>query len=311
MIIVGVDGGGTKTSAMAVDLNGNIIGFGKGGSSNILESGETITKKSLEDALKFLRAFPKEDLAVGMGMPACGEFPDVEKAYSKIVEEILGVRPLVIVNDVVVGWYAGTKGKDGIHIVAGTGSIAYAKRGGRDSRCGGWGSIIGDEGSAYYIGLETLRAVSMQIDGRMNETILKKLVFEHLSLKDDGDFLSWIYSKDIRRRERIASVAPIAYEAAKIGDEVALDILRKSGIELGKHILALYKKLGFSEAQVSYSGSVLEKNDFVRESFEDFVRSSVNVSRIKSSRCRPVYGAVIMTFEKLGIPAPQSIDKSC
>ncbi len=311
MIVVGVDGGGTKTEAVAVDRFGNVVGSGVGGSSNAVENGKAETRKSLEEALSFVRELKDPDLKIGMGMPAVGEIRGIEDFYSEVVFEILGVRPVVVVNDVVVGWYAGTKGEDGIHIVAGTGSIAYARRNGRDARCGGWGSIIGDEGSAYDIGIQTLRAVSMQLDGRMKEGLLKSLLFEKLSLKDEYDFSTWVYKLGENRRKKIASVARITYEAAESGDRVSIEILKRAGEELGKLALALSRKLDFKRTLVSYSGGVLEKNRFVRKSFEEFVMSKVRNARVKSSICPPVFGGVIMVFERMGIPALDRILGMC
>ncbi len=311
MIVIGVDGGGTKTEAVAVDECGNVLGSGIGGSSNVIESGEKETRKSLEEALSFVRDLKDTDLKIGMGMPAVGEIRGVEDLYSKMVFEILGVRPASVVNDVVIGWYAGTKGEDGIHVVAGTGSIAYAKNRGRDARCGGWGSLIGDEGSAYDIGVQTLRAVSMQLDGRMKETLLKSLIFERLSLEDEYDFSAWVYNLGKNRRKKIASVARIAYEAAKRGDEVSIEILKRAGEELGRLVGTLSKKLDFEKTLISYSGSVLEKNEFVRKSFEKFVMSKIRNVELKSPRCSPAFGGIIMTFEKSGLSVPDVILNMC
>lgn len=311
MIVIGVDGGGTKTEAIAVDEFGNIVGSGVGGSSNVVENGEEETRKSLEKALSFAKDLNYHDLKIGMGMPAVGEIRGVEDLYSEMVFEILGVRPVAVVNDVVIGWYAGNMGKDGIHVVAGTGSIAYARKDGEDARCGGWGSLIGDEGSAYDIGIKTLRTVSMQLDGRTEETILKTLLFERLSLEDEYDFSEWVYRLGKDRRKKIASVAKITYDAAKRGDEVSIEILRKAGEDLGKLVITLGEKLHFEKALVSYSGSVLEKNEFVRESFERFIKARIQDAELKTLKCSPALGGVIMTFEKSGNLVPDRVFGMC
>ncbi len=308
MIFVGIDGGGTKTQAIAVDEDGRVLAEGVGGPSNIAENPRGVVEKSLRDALEPLKGFVKGDAVVIAGMPAVGEIRGVEKAYEKMIEDILGVEPKAVFNDVVVGWAAGTLGEDGIHVVAGTGSIAYGKRGEREARCGGWGSIIGDEGSAYYIGRKVLQSVTMMMDGRMEETTLKNVLFESLEFRDQYDLLEWVYSGD--RRSKIASIAVIAHRACLEGDEVALKILRDAGRHLARHVLAISKRLSMEDPLVTYSGSVLEKNDFVRETFEEEIKKALPRAEVRKSRLKPVFGAVILGFKMEGLELPFADDQS-
>ncbi|HBT51315.1 MAG TPA: ATPase, partial [Petrotoga sp.] len=163
MLFLGVDGGGTKTIAALVDENGNLIGLGFSGPCNILENGEEVVRKNLREAVapfkETLRKH-KEQVFSCFGLPAVGEFRNSQEIMGNILKQELVIEPNIVVNDVVVGWAAGTLTRDGVHVVAGTGAIIYGRKGNQEVRVSGWGSLIGDEGSAYDIGRMAINIVT-------------------------------------------------------------------------------------------------------------------------------------------------------
>jgi N-acetylglucosamine kinase-like BadF-type ATPase len=189
-------------------------------------------------------------------------------------------------------------------VVAGTGSIAYGRCCGREMRTGGWGSWIGDEGSAYYIGAETLRIFSMQMDKRLEKTLIFDTVKEHLGIRDHYDFVEWVYSGD--RRKRIASVAKITHEAAKLKDPHALKILKESGRYLSQLAIAIAENLEMPSPAITYSGSVLEKNEIVREAFTEELKKSLKSFSLSPLKIRPVYGAIVLGFLENGKSLPKA-----
>jgi len=305
---LGVDGGGTKTQAVLVTENGELVSERTGGPTNILENGEEVFKKNMEDILKPLLMEAKGEVISCLGMPAVGEFRDSENVIAQIVESTVGLKPTLVVNDVVVGWASGTLGQDGVHIVSGTGSIVYGRHGKKETRVSGWGSIMGDEGSAYYIGVETLRVVSKQLDGRLEKTMLCDFIFEKLNLRDHYDFIQWIYDPHSDRRSKIASVAVLTYEMAKRGDKFALEILEKASEELACAVITAAKKLELTNPLVSCSGSVLVKNEIVREKFEEIVKKSVN-AKVVTAKLKPVLGGVILAMKRVFNDIPEVIVK--
>jgi len=303
---LGVDGGGTKTQAVLVTEDGRLVSGRTGGPTNILENGEEIFKKNMEDILKPLLMKAKGEVISCLGIPAVGEFRDSERIISKIVESTVGLKPSLVVNDVVVGWASGTLGRDGVHIVSGTGAIVYGRHGGKETRVSGWGSIIGDEGSAYHIGVETLRVVSKQLDGRLEKTELCDFVFKKLNFKDHYDFIQWIYDPHSDRRSKIASIAVLTYEMAKKGDKFALEILERASEELACAVIAAAKKLELSDPLVSCSGSVLVKNEVVRKKFEEIVKKNVN-AKVVTAKLKPVLGGVILAMKHVLGDIPEAI----
>ena len=304
MLFLGLDGGGTKTEAVLCDEKGEVLARGFGGPSNLGELEESVVVKSIESALSPLKDFLEEETVAVLGMPAVGEIRGIESEYSRIFESTAGFKPKLVVNDVVIAWASGTLGRDGIHVVAGTGSIAYGRFKGRELRSGGWGSLIGDEGSAYHIGVETLRVVSMEIDGRINDRKLRDFVFERMNFKDHYDFIGWVYRKDGDRRSKIASVAVLTHEAALEGNEMAIEILKSAGRELSKLVVSISKKLEFEKPLVTYSGSVLEKNEFVLESFRSNLFEDLGVVEVEKSKLAPVMGALVLGMRFKGIEIP-------
>jgi len=297
MLFLGVDGGGTKTKAVLLDETGKLLGMGISGPTNLLENGKDHFLKNLKECLdEFSELMYKEkNIYSCFGLPAIGEFRNSEEIVSNLIERNLGIKPNLVVNDVVVGWAAGTLGKDGVHIVAGTGAIVYGKKSNRTIRVTGWGSLIGDEGSAYHIGLETLREVSKQLDGRRRNTILKEIIFKGLKLKDNYDFLEFIYSSGDRRK-KIASIAPLTYNAALQGDPISLKILKKAGFELGLAVYTAVKQLELVNPLITFNGGVLEKNKFVKETFENYLKKKIKNPTIKAVELDPSLGAVILAY---------------
>jgi len=295
MYYLGVDGGGTKTLACVVDEKGKLIFKNVSGPTNILENGEEIFRKNIRELLSpILSEIKPEEIISCFGLPAVGEFRDDVKVLRRIIKEEIQIEPNFVVNDVVVGWAGGNLARDGIHLVAGTGTIAYGRKGKREVRVSGWGSIIGDEGSAYYIGVETLREVSKELDGRAKKSLLSLLLFEELNLRDSLDFINFIYDPNKDRRSEIASVAKITYKIALKGEKKAIKILKNAAWELVLTVVTAKKKLRLMYPVVTYSGSVIEKNDIVRA---EFIKALDKEGyKVIPPQLSPVLGAIVYAY---------------
>jgi N-acetylglucosamine kinase-like BadF-type ATPase len=302
-----VDAGGSKTLALLTTFDLELTSVIKSGPMNLLENGEKVVRKNLRRLKKAFEHIPEGSVVRScFGMPALGEFQDSESYLKEIIVEETGLEPELVVNDVVMGWAAGTVGKDGVHVVAGTGTMAYGRRGSQECRSGGWGSLIGDEGSAYDIGRETLRRVCRQIDGREPGTLLKDFVMGKLRFQNWWELSNWVYSKPFsERRPIIAAVAQLTHEAAQLGDEVALEILKNAGREIALCVLAVVRRLNLEAPLVSYSGSVLLENQFVQEEFERFLVETVPGVRVQQAVFHPAVGGLVLLFKKSKVDIDQ------
>lgn len=295
-IFVGVDGGGTKTRVILINSFGKVLGFHEGGASSYLEDGYKAVEESLKSLFAPFSAILKYEKTIScFGLPNVGEFENSEQILGELVKKTIGIHPTLVVNDVVVGWAGGTFCTDGVHIVAGTGAIVYGRKGDYEVRVSGWGSLIGDEGSAYDIGRETLRRLTRQIDGREKVTFLRDFLFSSLKLSNDYELIRWAFGAD--RRKKIASIAALTYEAALKGDEVALEILEKAAYELFLAASTGVKRLGLERPLISYSGSVLEKNEIVKKRFESYLKESFPNVLVRQAPLNPVLGAVLLAYK--------------
>ena len=228
--VLGIDAGGTKTVGMLADESGHVVGEARTDAANLYTQGELAVEKAF-DALVETFGADRRPSAVCIGIAG------VDRPHDQgVVLEILrrlGFRERVrAVNDAVIALYAGAPERFGIVVLAGTGSIAYgASRTGETARSGGYGSLLADEGSGYWLGHQALRASVRALDGRGPETRLQRLTFAALAAESMADVVRRVYEEALPKH-RIAALAPLVEEARVAGDAVAAEIVRQGGAEL-------------------------------------------------------------------------------
>src|ERR1700750_3102140 len=174
MHVLGIDAGGTKTVCLLADEHGAIVAEGRGPGANRHTAGELAVEKvlheAMEDAIGDLAVAPA---AVCLGI--AGVDRDDEMRTVRAIMRRIGYKSRVlVVNDALTGLVAGARDEPGIAINAGTGSIVYGRNASFEAaRAGGWGHMIGDEGSGYWIGREALAAGMLGGDGRGPDTRLR------------------------------------------------------------------------------------------------------------------------------------------
>ena len=131
-------------------------------------------------------------------------------------------------SDMVCSWAGSLACADGISVIAGTGSMAYGEYRGRAARSGGWGEIIGDEGSAYWIAREGMNLFSRMSDGRAARGPLYDLVRQRLELMADLDLCARVYGVEVNTRSAFAQFAPLVHDAACLGDAEAISIFHRA-----------------------------------------------------------------------------------
>jgi N-acetylglucosamine kinase len=296
LLVLGVDGGATKTSCVLADEKFGILGVGLAGSSNYHVVGVEEAQKSVALAIK--RAIPpnlKKNIDVCcFGMGGLNTKRD-KKVISGFIKPLVAARKHIFVNDVVIAFYAATCGEPGIVIVAGTGSIAYGvNKEGKEGVAGGWGWLIGDEGSAFYIAKKALMSASKAYDGRGKPTSLVELFCNHLKISKFENIISKIY-EEMKPRD-LASLAPLVTQAAQKGDEVAQKILEDAARELALTVKALSERLNMKgRFTVGAAGGVF-KSQPVWRFFQSEVQKQVPGAELTKPLEYPVIGALIMGF---------------
>ncbi|MEO9944892.1 BadF/BadG/BcrA/BcrD ATPase family protein [Paraglaciecola sp.] len=313
-MFLGVDGGGTKTAFVLIDKNGHILAehseptcyhiqVGLDGARNVIESG---ISKTLHLAKKNVN-----DLTYAFfGLPAFGEDSEVDNHISELPSSILSAKQYQCDNDMVNGWAAAFGGQDGINIVAGTGSIAYGVRKNQRARCGGWGELFSDEGSAYWVAINGLRAFSQMSDGRLKKGPLYEVIKQDLAIGQDLDITGLVLSKWQGERSRIAAVSTLVSKAAGLGDYEALRIMEEAGKELAKIVLSTREVLGFTENEhvnLSFSGGVFRSGSLVSKPMKEALNQTTLRFSISSPLYSPVIGSALYAMHLSG----ETASKSC
>lgn len=266
---VGVDGGGTKTAA-AISLEDGkpVVMSSKSGCSYQaigINAASAVIVESITECLASMDATLEDCAGCCLGVPCFGENAEQDAAMAKLLEQLLAPAPLYIVNDVEVGWAGALNCQPGIHIVSGTGAIAFGK--GSDlqtARCGGWNEFFGDEGSAYWVGRETMSLFSKEADGRLPKGPLYEIVKAQYRLSTDMDFIDIAVKELAPHRDRVAAFQRYACEAAKSGDTAVIALYGRAAHELALLAKVLKAKLLLpAQADVSYSGGLFHAGEFI------------------------------------------------
>lgn len=280
MVIIGIDAGGTKTIACAYDENGKILASESTTTCHYLQVGFD----GMEERLSKLLVNIKEKLDVdnihySFGMAGYGELKEERFMIEKIIAKICEPHTFDIYNDVEIAMAGALGGKDGIVMIAGTGSIAFSKFKEKTKRCGGWGYQVGDEASAYWIANKLLSAFSKQADGRSEKTLLYKYVKDSLCLKNDYDIISYVSNVLEGKREKIAELAPLVYDLAKQEEPSALAIYEEVAKEISLTVNTLAKDNEGEEILLSYIGGVWKSLSILEPFLEKYLNTKVRLTK--------------------------------
>lgn len=241
--VIGIDAGGTKTVGLLADETGAVLREARGGGANLRVHGELGVEKSLFQVIELLDP-PQAVAALCLGI--AGVARDADRDVVRDLLRRLGIRRAVrIVTDAEVALIAGAPEGSGIVLVAGTGSIAYGvDPSGRSARSGGWGYLLGDEGSAFWLGHAAVRAGIRSADGRGPATSLFERICAQLELREPASLVEWFYDQELSRT-RVAQLARLVEEAAADGDESAQDLLDQAARHLARAARAVERQLEF------------------------------------------------------------------
>jgi len=303
--VAGIDGGATKTICIIADNEGNVLGRGVSGPSNYHNVSLSAVKKALLQSIK--RAASNARLRRPRFKVACFGMAGLDSPYDRkivpkfIREEIKFCEKITVVHDSVIALFGAAGGAPGLIVEAGTGSFAAGlNKQGEIKRVGGWGNIIGDEGSAYEIGRQALKAFLRSYDGREMKTLLTEKIMKMLKLHVGEDLVQRVYAERMSIRE-IAAIAPLVTEAADEGDAVAKRILTEAGREIAFHAIAIAKALRMEneDVEVYMTGGVFKAGSHVLKPFEEEIKKIMPKARLASPKFEPAIGAVFLALREL------------
>jgi N-acetylglucosamine kinase-like BadF-type ATPase len=259
---LGVDGGQSGTTAVIGDESGRVLGVGEAGPCNHAGAGEGRAKleRAVTESVAAACAQAKLDAASIRFAAACFGMSGGPEDKREILAAILRADRLIVTHDAAIALAGATESGQGIVVIAGTGSIVYGRNAeGRTARAGGWGYVFGDEGGAFDIVRQAVRAALRMEEGWGPNTALRGAILEAVGAHDANAALHSLYT-DQWPRSRTAKLAPLVDEAAGNGDAVALQIMNDAAMHLSLLAAAVRAQLWGKQAQVeiAYIGGVFE-----------------------------------------------------
>lgn len=300
--LLAADGGGTKTEVVCTTLEGEVVGKGLSGPTNLTSTSIGAASFNLKEAIRQAietlpaeRSFPV--LTMGLaGMDSPAEEAVAHRVFSEALTEYQ-IGKLVLVNDSLIALMNGTTEPNGIVVIAGTGSIAFGRtQDGRTARAGGMDYLLADQGSGYAIGLAALQAAVKSYDGRLETSLLEALVREHFSVASIEDLKSQVYNPVLTKIE-IAELSHVCFAAHAQGDPAATAILEQATLELVALARAVTLKLGLGgqNIPVVLAGAVLQQ-DPVKSKVAQLLEQEFS-HRIIFPENTPVFGAINLAMQ--------------
>lgn len=304
--VIGMDGGGTKTHAVILDQHGTVMAEHTLGPSNFqiigVEKAADVLHELVRLCCESAECSPKHVAAVVCGLTGAGRAGDQKrmadglKAYAAAKRTPL--KTVLVESDARIALEGAFNGAPGIILIAGTGSIAFGKDAkGTVHRVGGWGRVLGDEGSGYFIGRLGLTAVTRELDGRGEKTALTKMLASKCGLKDQTSIINAVYKENFD----VASVAPLVLDAAAKKDAEAHAIVEFAVMELTEHIKTLSERLTVKSAKnvktklpLSLIGGLIANTTILSTMLQQHIAVNIPAVQVTAPMSSPAYGAALL-----------------
>lgn len=301
---LGIDGGGTKTAFLLVNERKEELAQWSAAGCSYLEIGKDGVLELLQKGI--LECLKRADLqmcdSICIGLPCYGENEKMDVQIESELKQMFPYTKLFLVNDAVVGWAGSLEAKEGIHLVAGTGSLALGKGIGCEfARSGGWNEFFGDEGSCHWVGRQTMQLFSKQADGRVEKGPLYDFIKQKYQLNNDFEFIDHVL-RIMDARDQVADFQRIALTAADAGDKSVQQLYERAAVELAEMVMSVKHQLHWSEEPipVSYFGGLFHAEKWVLPKLKELLEQQGCV--LHSPRYSAVLGAVLLAEQYEKIP---------
>lgn len=305
---IAIDGGGTKTDLIWFDETGDILKRVKGGAANLNSLSEervtTHLKHMFGELVEGNRTL--SNLVNVFGGFAGGSHPIVKSALKSILTHIVprGVE-ITIHHDGINALWSGTDGKPGLVLIAGTGSVVFGMTdSGKEIRVGGWGHLIGDEGSGYDLGRMAAVSVMKAFDGRGPQTFLTPLLLNHFKVEKEADLIPAVYNSP---KENLSALAPLVAHASNKGDAVATGILEEAAEQLIHLVRAGMKQFDDPPHELVFTGGLRHLGDAIFLPLSKQLKTLSNKLELKIPEVEPVYGAAVECLRRAGLKPTEKL----
>jgi glucosamine kinase len=303
-IVVGIDGGGSKTKVIVADEHGTSLGEVVGPGSAVrpgqAEHSAEVIAEAVRDALASCDMTHVVPKVLCVGVAGAAREPERQALWQALASRELA-EEIVVHPDYSVALDDAFDEGPGVLLISGTGSVAFGRSpAGVIARCGGWGPVCGDEGSGAWIGRRALSVVTASADGREPETALIGAVLTAAQVNEPQELIAWAAAGT---PATFATLAPIVTSVADAGDLRANAIVSLAVEELVLHVRTLARQLFGDEraaTPVALTGGMLRRGSTLRKRLEQRLKSAVPGAQVQSTEVNPARGAVRSALRYLG-----------
>jgi N-acetylmuramic acid 6-phosphate etherase len=304
--ILGIEGGGTKTSWILVERVENEL--------RVLDQGKLPPanfRLATPDQLRSMFGeLPKEIARAGIFLAGCGTEED-RQSLTRLCAEVWPQAKIVVGSDRDSGLAAALCHGDGIVVNAGSGSSITGRRDKRIENAGGWGHILGDAGGGYFLSLQALRLILREYDLHRGEVQFATKVLRALSLNNLDELVRWAQTAD---KMEVAMLAPVVFEAAAGGDSRVMEIIEEGARVLCEYTEAVANRLHVLAPKVVLLGGLFQRDSIYNHAFRRRLKKTLPDARVANSERAPEFGAAWLAAEMQSCPeihaepAPEKID---
>ncbi len=290
--IVAIDGGGTKTAGILYSLDGRALRHALKGFSNFAIDEATAKKNIYALIDELLQSLNYKKVYIQMGIAGASKLFNKERFLKEIENRYRATANLV--TDAHICLYAIERKKDEALIMAigGTGSVILIEKDNKIERMGGWGHVLGDEGSAYHLVISAIKNIIDEYEYNKPYSPLSKHLLKVMEIDDVYEMIEYVYNRD---KSTIASLSLEIQKVARNNDAYAKSLLKEEGLLLSRQIINAYKRFIKDESVViSLRGSFVLKALFVREVVLEELEKNISNFRVDFEGNEPVYGAYVL-----------------
>ncbi len=283
---LGIDGGGSNLRVALVGESLSPIVEARRGTVNPNVVGFDEAKALIQSAVQEVLIAGAPLSGVGIGIAGASLAHDWMR---DLITEVLPDVPVTTAIDVEIALVGAHGAREGVLVLAGTGSVAYGVNAqGEAAQAGGWGYLLGDEGSGYWLGLQAIRALTQWSDGfDLGAEVLAQRVMARLNLTVPREVIRWVYPPSIKE---IAALAPLVLSTADEGDPYAARIVLGGAWSLSSLVTTVVRRLGVPTLPIAFAGGLLTADNHLSRDLCNFL----SLPTIPQPKYPPVIGAALL-----------------
>lgn len=309
-MVLGIDGGASKTHALLLGEDGTVLGFGRGGCANHQSRGLAEAETEIEKAVAEALDGQTDPIDLACYCLAGADLPSDYAMLQSAMEKKPAARRIVIKNDTMAAMRAGLSRSWGVVVICGSGfNAAACTPEGKEIIMPGLGALSGDWGGGYALAEEMIRLIMRAWDTRGAPTMLTEAVLGHFGLRSVEELLYRLYHEEIDHH-KVMSMVPLLFETAEKGDQVAIDLVKRLGVETGVTARSLIRRGGMEalNPEVVLGGSVYKgQGSLLIDTVKAEIHANYPGVSVKRPKYEPVVGAALLALEALGTSVGQSV----